>query len=149
MTNFEFLKHCYKYDAVHPYVRHTFVLHFYISLKTNWLHVLKRYSGNSASRFIGCTYIKLKFRITFYPVILDWISVQKKFVTWKLLFQDHILKHYFGCVCVPPFVSHLWKWRGGTKSDDFGVCVSVPSQIFWSVPANGIKRVGPNMEVSR
>ena len=30
---------------------------------------------------------------------------------------------------------------GGTKSDDFGVCVGVPSQFFWSVPANGIKRV--------
>ena len=39
--------------------------------------------------------------------------------------------------CVPPL-----KMGGGTKSDDFGVCVSVPSQIFWSVPANGIKRVG-------
>ena len=43
--------------------------------------------------------------------------------------------------CVPPL-----KMRGGTKSDDFGVCVSVPSQIFWSVPANGIKRVDQKID---
>ena len=46
-------------------------------------------------------------------------------------------------VCVrPTFCVPSLKMARGTKSDDFGVCVSVPSQIFWSVPANGIKRVG-------
>ena len=44
--------------------------------------------------------------------------------------------------CVPPL-----KMGGGTKSDDFGVCVSVPSQFFWSVPANGIKRVAWKFDI--
>ena len=103
--------------------------------------MVKRYSGNLASRFIGCTYIKLKFHTTFYPAILDSISFQKKNRCLKTFISGPYFEALFWvCVrptfCVPPL-----KMGGGTKSDDFGVCVSVPSQIFWSVPANGIKRV--------
>ena len=140
MTNFEFLKPCYNYDAVPPYVRHTFVLQFYIPLKKNWLHVVKRYSGNLASRFIGCTYIKFKFRTTFYPAILDLISVQKKTLPEYLYFRTIFWSTILG-VCASHLLCPTFENGGGTKSDDFGVCVGVPSQFFWSVPANGIKRV--------
>ena len=44
-------------------------------------------------------------------------------------------------VCASHLLCPTFENGGGTKSDDFGVCVGVPSQFFWSVPANGIKRV--------
>ena len=132
MTNFEFLKHCYKYDAVHPYVRHTFVLHFYMSMKTNWLPVVKRYSGNLASRFIGCTYIKLKFRITFYPVILDWISVKKKSLPENFYFRTIFWSTILG-VCASHLLCPTFENGGGGQNLMILGCVWVSHHKYFGV----------------
>ena len=72
-----------------------------------------------------------------------YLCSKKKSLPENLYFRSIFWSTILG-VCASHLLCPTFENGGGTKSDDFGVCVSVPSQIFWSVPANGIKRVGPH-----